>query len=79
MVSKEFMSASDILWLKFSDDTKEILGELQHEILNSKNKISFIIQIDDEIENSMARKYLKLKDFYISCIEHESKILVSLI
>lgn len=77
MVSKEFMSVSEILWFKFSENTKEILGELQHEILNSEGKICFMLEIECEIEILIVQRYLNLKGFRTNI--KKDKIMVYLI
>lgn len=73
------IKVKDLLWMRLSEETKDILNDLGNQMLNEITKNRFNIDIPEYKQRILACKYLELTGFGIVYGTHNPHIEVSLI
>ncbi len=73
------IKVKDLLWMRLSEETKDILNDLGNQMLNEITKNRFNIDIPEYKQRILACKYLELIGFRIVYSTHNPHIEVSLI
>lgn len=73
------IKVKDLLWMRLSEETKDILNDLGNQMLNEIIKNRFNIDIPEYKQRILACKYLELMGFVVVYGTHSPHIEVSLI
>ena len=73
------IKVKDLLWMRLSEETKDILNDLGNQMLNEITKDRFNIDIPEYKQRILACKYLELMRFVVVYGTHNPHIEVSLI
>ena len=60
------IKVKDLLWMRLSEETKDILNDLRNQMLNEITKNVFNIDIPEYKQRMLACKYLEVIGFHVT-------------